>query len=163
VRVEQGRVFADERGAFSEIYRASAMPMEFVQSNHSFSRAGALRGLHWHEHQADLWYLVRGRLQVGLVDLRTQSDPPLADSFVLEAGERTAVFIPPGVAHGYLALTDIDLIYWVTSEYDPSDEHGIAWDDPALGIEWQLDGAPVLSDRDRGNPRLRWDALPAFS
>jgi dTDP-4-dehydrorhamnose 3,5-epimerase len=163
VRIERPVTFEDERGRFAELYRAQAMPASFAQANHSFSRRGALRGLHWHRGQADLWYLVRGRAQVGLVDLRTPSDPPLAETFVLDADEPTVVYIPPGVAHGYLALTDIDLIYWVTSEYDPSDEHGIAWDDPRLGIAWQLDGAPIVSRRDRTNPPLEWEAVPAFS
>jgi dTDP-4-dehydrorhamnose 3,5-epimerase len=82
---------------------------------------------------------------------------------VLDAAEPTAVYIPRGVAHGYLALTDLDLVYLVTHEYDPQDEHGVAWDDPTLAIPWQLDGVPVVSERDRNNPTLQWERIPSFS
>jgi len=75
----------------------------------------------------------------------------------------TVVFVPPGVAHGYLALTDLDVIYWVTSEYDPSDEHGVAWNDPTLAIPWRIDTEPVVSERDAGNPKLDWELVPEFS
>jgi dTDP-4-dehydrorhamnose 3,5-epimerase len=163
VVVERPRVFADERGRFCEIYRQAAMPAPFVQSNHSFSARGALRGLHYHQRQSDLWYLVRGRAQVALADLRGGAGDPVVATFTLDAAHPAVVYIPSGVAHGYLALTDIDLIYWVTSEYDPADELGVAWDDPSLAVPWQLDGEPILSDRDRANPQLRWDAIPAFS
>ena len=73
------------------------------------------------------------------------------------------MFIPPGVAHGYLALTDLDVIYWVTGEYDPGDEHGVAWNDPTLGIPWQIDTEPVVSERDAKNPGLDWELVPTFS
>jgi dTDP-4-dehydrorhamnose 3,5-epimerase len=87
----------------------------------------------------------------------------VTQTFVLDGETPTAVYVPSGVAHGYLALTQIDLIYWVTSEYDPGDEHGVAWDDPTLAIDWQLDAAPLLSERDAQNPALQWDLIPAFS
>ena len=73
------------------------------------------------------------------------------------------MFIPPGVAHGYLALTDLDVIYWVTGEYDPGDEHGVAWNDPTLAIPWQIDAEPVVSERDAKNPGLDWELVPTFS
>jgi len=82
---------------------------------------------------------------------------------VLDGDTPTVVYVPPGVAHGYLALTQIDLIYWVTREYDPDDENGVAWDDPTLAIGWQLDRPPVVSERDSRNPGLQWDLIPAFS
>jgi dTDP-4-dehydrorhamnose 3,5-epimerase len=163
VRVWRPQVHADERGRFVEVFRAAGLPEATVQSNHSRSAAGVLRGLHFHRHQADLWYLVSGRAQVALADLRMRRPAPPTDTFVLSSDVPTAVYVPPGVAHGYLALTEIDLIYWVTREYDPADEHGVAWDDPTLAIEWQLDGPPIVSDRDAGNPRLEWDRIPAFS
>jgi dTDP-4-dehydrorhamnose 3,5-epimerase len=163
VLIWRPQVHGDSRGRFVEVYRAAAMPEAFAQSNHSHSAAGVLRGLHYHRHQADLWYLATGRAQVALVDLRRRGAAPVVHSFVLDGDTPTAVYVPAGVAHGYLALTAIDLIYWVTREYDPADEQGIAWDDPALGIEWQLDGAPVVSERDAQNPRLEWDRIPAFS
>jgi dTDP-4-dehydrorhamnose 3,5-epimerase len=162
VRIWRPQVHADARGRFVEVFRSAAMPA-MAQSNHSRSDAGVLLGLHYHRHQADLWYLVTGRAQVGLADLRRRGGTPVTDTFVLDGDVPTAVYVPPGVAHGYLALTRIDLIYWVTREYDPDDEQGVAWDDPALGIDWQLDGQPVVSDRDAQNPALQWDLIPAFS
>lgn len=150
----------DDRGRFVEIVRNREWPAVFVQSNHSSSRAGVLRGIHWHRSQSDLWYLVRGTLQVALVDLRDRGDP-VTTTWTWSAESPSALFIPPGVAHGFLALTDVDLIYWVSAEYDASDEFGLAWDDPALGIDWQMSD-PVLSERDRTNQRLSWAEIPEF-
>jgi dTDP-4-dehydrorhamnose 3,5-epimerase len=162
-RIWRPQVHGDSRGRFVEVFRAASLPEPMAQSNHSRSAAGVLRGLHYHRHQADLWYLVTGRAQVGLADLRAGAGVPVTHTFVLDGDTPTAVYVPPGVAHGYLALTEIDLIYWVTREYDPEDENGIAWDDPTLAIDWQLDGPPVVSERDTQNPRLQWDLIPAFS
>ena len=163
VRIWRPQVHGDSRGRFVEVFRAAALPEPMAQSNHSRSAKGVLRGLHYHRHQADLWYLVAGRAQVGLADLRAGSGVPVTDSFVLDGDTPTAVYVPSGVAHGYLALTEIDLIYWVTREYDPDDENGVAWDDPTLAIDWRLDGRPVVSERDSRNPGLQWDLIPAFS
>ena len=163
VEIWRPQVHGDDRGRFVEVFRAAALPEPMAQSNHSRSAPGVLRGLHYHRDQADLWYLVAGRAQVGLADLRAGEGVPVTHSFVLDGGTPTAVYVPPGVAHGYLALTEIDLIYWVTREYDPDDENGVAWDDPTLAIAWQLDGPPVVSERDARNPRLQWDLIPAFS
>ena len=163
VRIVTLDVYGDLRGRFCEIFRSAAMPETFVQANHSRSAAGVLRGLHYHEHQADLWYVPAGRAQVGLADLRVRGGTPPTESFVLDAAQPTTVFIPPGVAHGYLALTDLDVIYWVTGEYDPGDEHGVAWNDPTLAIPWQIDAEPVVSERDAKNPGLDWELVPTFS
>lgn len=163
VRIWRPQVHGDDRGRFVEVFRAASLPEPMAQSNHSRSAAGVLRGLHYHRHQADLWYLVSGRAQVGLADLRNGEGVPVTHSFVLDGDAPTAVYVPAGVAHGYLALTEIDLIYWVTREYDPDDENGVAWDDPTLAIDWRLDGPPVVSERDARNPRLQWDLIPAFS
>jgi dTDP-4-dehydrorhamnose 3,5-epimerase len=163
VRIVTLDVYGDLRGRFCEIFRSAAMPETFVQANHSRSAAGVLRGLHYHQHQADLWYVPAGRAQVGLADLRVRGGTPPTESFVLDAAQPTTVFIPPGVAHGYLALTDLDVIYWVTGEYDPGDEHGVAWNDPTLAIPWQIDADPVVSERDAKNPGLDWELVPTFS
>jgi len=163
VRIWRPQVHGDDRGRFVEVFRAATLPEPMAQSNHSRSARGVLRGLHYHRNQADLWYLVAGRAQVGLADLRAGEGVPVTHSFVLDGDTPTAVYVPAGVAHGYLALTEIDLIYWVTREYDPDDENGVAWDDPTLAIDWQLDGPPIVSERDAGNPRLQWDLIPAFS
>ncbi len=162
VRLRRLQAHRDRRGSFTEIFRAAELQgSDFVQANHSRSRQGVLRGLHFHTQQADLWYVSSGRIQVALADLRRRMPAPKTTTFVLAADEPAALYIPPGVAHGYLALNDADLIYWVTHEYDGSDEHGIAWDDPTLGIPWQI-RAPVLSERDAANPGLRWDEIPSF-
>lgn len=153
---------SDERGRFVEICRSSDFPDLFVQANHSRSAAGVLRGLHWHRHQADLWYVIRGRIRVVMADLRVQVARPSVVTLEMDGDEPASLYIPPGVAHGFLALTPVDLTYWVTAEYDASDEHGLAWDDPTLAVDWGI-AAPVLSERDRNNPPLSWDAIAAFS
>ena len=139
----------DERGFFTEIARFG----DYRQANHSHSRRGVLRGLHYHLNQADLWYVVRGTVQVALVDLRDRASKPAVATLTVGDTSPCTVYIPPRVAHGFLAVTDVDLVYLVTQEYDASDEHGLAWDDPALAIPWALPD-PILSDRDRNNPRL---------
>ena len=151
----------DERGRFAETYRRSwfAAGREMVQANRSDKQAGALVGLHYHLHQADYWYVPRGRARVVLHDLR-EGSPTDAATLVLEIGdgEERGVFIPPGVAHGFAALTDLTITYLVDAYYNPEDELGVAWDDPAVAADWGVTD-PTLSDRDRKNPR-RGD-LPA--
>ncbi len=151
----------DDRGTFAEIVRAPDLPVGLVQASHSRSKAGVLRGLHFHRVQADLWYLVRGRAQIALADLRQGDRAPAVMTFTLDADAPTTVFIPSGVAHGYLALTDIDMLYWTSELWDPSDEHGLAWDDATLRIPWERSD-PILSERDRNNPALVWDEIPEF-
>ena len=153
---------ADERGSFRELWRAAAFPDQgFVQANLSSSAAGVLRGLHLHRRQDDLWIVGSGRAFVALVDVR----PPLdgsGPSAIVETSELAAddwVLIPTGVAHGFLALDPLELIYLVTNEYDGSDELGFAWDDPDVAVAWPSlsatpDGRPILSGRDGTNPPL---------
>jgi dTDP-4-dehydrorhamnose 3,5-epimerase len=163
VAIRTSETHADTRGRFVEIFRAACMPRTFAQSNHSRSEPGVLRGLHYHQHQDDLWYVVSGRAQVALADLRDQCSPPLVETHVLDGERPSTVYIPRGVAHGYLALTQLDLVYWVTAEYDPDDELGVAWDDPTLAVPWRLTGQPLLSERDARNPALRWELIPSFA
>src|SRR5690606_17249652 len=127
---------------------------ERVQTNRSDSKAGVLRGLHYHHRQVDYWYVPFGRIRVGLADLRPSS-PTYLQSAVLELGDHNPVglFIPIGVAHGFAALTDATLTYLVDNYYDNSDENGVAWDDPQLRVPWDI-AAPVLSQRDLANPYL---------
>ncbi len=153
VRLSPGVVNADRRGFFTEVFREGDLGMRFVQANHSHSEAGVLRGLHYHRRQADAWYMVSGTAQVALADLRDPGSPPVVATLELTGGQPATLLIPPGVAHGFLALTDIDLIYWVTHPYDASDEFGVAWDDPALRVPWARSD-PILSDRDASAPRL---------
>lgn len=152
---------ADDRGRFVEILRVAELPENFVQANHSTSKRGVLRGLHYHRKQADLWYVIAGRAQVALVDLRAGSGTPTVETLVLSSEEPASLYIPAGVAHGFAALSDVELLYFVTAEYDASDEHGLAWNDPQLAIDWELTD-PVLSERDRANAPLNWDDIPRF-
>ena len=142
--------FSDERGSFAEIARASTSGLDFLQASHSHSTAGVLRGLHYHRVQTDLWYLAVGRARIALVDLRGGEEGLTTMTWVADAAEPATVLIPAGVAHGYLALTDIDMLYLTTTEFDPGDEFGIAWNDPRLAIPWEV-SEPLLSDRDRSN------------
>jgi dTDP-4-dehydrorhamnose 3,5-epimerase len=160
----------DLRGSFRELWRASAgfdldprwtgaEDARFVQANLSASAAGVLRGLHYHRHQLDHWIVASGRALVALVDVRPAAagiGPAVVETRELAADG--TVTIPVGVAHGFLALEPLELIYLVTNEYDGSDELGFAWDDPAVGVPWPAcptsDGRPILSERDQLNPSL---------
>lgn len=153
--------FTDERGSFAELARLSELPIGFEQVSHSHSRAGVLRGLHFHRAQSDLWYLASGEAQICLVDLRDETLGARVHAWETSAAEPCTVLIPPGVAHGYLALTDIDMLYLTSHAWDPEDEFGLAWDDPQLQIPWKISD-PVLSQRDNDNPTLNWQSIPAF-
>ncbi len=150
-------VHGDERGRFVETYRRSWLPLgrEMVQGNRSEKQAGAVVGLHYHLHQADYWYVLRGRVRVVLHDLRQGSPTDGATEHVdLDGAEDRGLFIPPGVAHGFASLTDVLLWYLVDGYYNPADELGVAWDDPDIAADWGV-ADPVLSARDRSNPRRR--------
>jgi dTDP-4-dehydrorhamnose 3,5-epimerase len=156
-------VHGDPRGRFVETYRRHWLPLgrEMVQANRSEKAAGAVVGLHYHLHQADYWYVLRGTARVVLHDLRQGSATDGATEVLeLTGDEDRGLFIPPGVAHGFAALTDVLLWYLVDGYYNPADELGLAWDDPALGVDWGIDD-PIVSDRDRANPR-RGDIVPGL-
>ncbi len=158
VQIANLRVFADERGQFMEIFRQEWFPQVSwakLQSNRSNSKANVLRGLHYHFHQVDYWYVPFGRIRAGLVDLRRHS-PTFMAVQTIEMGEENNIglFIPIGVAHGFYALTDCTLNYFVNNYYDNSDEFGVAWNDPALGVYWGNTDDPALSPRDINNPML---------
>ena len=153
--------YEDSRGYFIEIFREDLLKEKFVQANHSHSRGGVLRGLHYHRKQSDAWYVVAGEAQAMLVDLRTKVDPPKVASVDLVDKDPKVIYIPPGVAHGFLAVTDVDLVYWVTNYYDSTDEFGVAWDDPVIAAPWR-NREPILSDRDRDNPQLNWGSIQSF-
>ena len=156
VAVRPLTVHQDERGCFVETYREEWFPgrPHMVQGNRADSQAGVLRGLHFHRHQADYWYVTAGRILVVLADLRPGS-PTQGRTATLEIGDGApfGVYIPPGVAHGYFALTACTMTYLVDQTYDPQDELGVTWDDPDLAIAWPGD-APILSPRDQENPRV---------
>ncbi len=157
--------FTDERGRFTELFRKEWFPQREwtnIQSNRSESRAGVLRGLHYHFNQVDYWYVVSGRIRVGLADLRRSSASyRVTETIDLDAADNRGLFIPVGVAHGFLALTDVTLIYTVDNYYDGRDEFGLAWNDPALIVPWNFNSEPTLSDRDLGNPLF--NAIPTES
>ncbi|MGH9089592.1 MAG: dTDP-4-dehydrorhamnose 3,5-epimerase family protein [Acidimicrobiales bacterium] len=160
--VVESDVHGDERGRFVETYRRQWFPLgrEMVQANRSEKAAGAVVGLHYHLHQADYWYVLRGRARVVLHDLRQGSPTDgVTDVLELDGAEDRGLFIPPGVAHGFASLTDVLLWYLVDGYYNPADELGLAWDDPVLAIDWGIE-APVLSSRDQANP-LRADIADA--
>jgi dTDP-4-dehydrorhamnose 3,5-epimerase len=156
VQIVPLRRFADDRGYFFESYRRAWIPgvRDMVQGNVSFSKAGVLRGLHYHFKQADFWLVPSGRVLAGLYDLR-RSSPTRGEKETLEMGEERplGLYIPKGVAHGFRALADSFMTYLVDEYYDNSDEQGVRWDDPALGIDWGA-GSPIVSERDRKNPSL---------
>ncbi len=137
---------ADERGWFSELARASALPKPIRQANLSRSLRGVIRGLHYHERgQDDLFVCLEGMVRVVVLDRTT------GQAFSEDIGDENpvAIYVPGIHAHGYEALTDALFTYLVTEEYDPADpdEHGIAWDDPRVKHLWSTE-APILSARD---------------
>jgi len=152
----------DERGFFIESYRRNWFPggREMIQGNRGDRRGGAIVGLHYHLHQADYWYVPFGSARVVLHDLRTGS-PTEGKTLTIDLGsepgtpgaehDHRGVYIPPGVAHGFAALTDMTITYLVDGYYNPADELGVAWDDPAIAADWGVTD-PVVSARDQANP-----------
>ena len=158
------RVFGDARGFFMETWNAAAfaeagLELNFAQDNHSHSQRGVLRGLHFQNPgpQGKLVRVTRGAVFDVAVDLRRSS--PHFGQWVgveLSADNRRMFWVPEGFAHGFLTLADdTDFLYKCTAPYAAQSEHTLAWNDPAVGIEWPLDGAePVLSQKDARGVRL---------
>lgn len=160
-------VFGDHRGFFMETFRQSffdeTLPgIQFVQDNHSKSRQGILRGLHYQltQPQGKLVRVVQGEIYDVAVDMRANS-PTFGQSVgvVLSADNKHQLWVPPGFAHGFYVISDTaEMVYKCSDYYSPSDEHSLLWSDPALAINWPLvvaAGAPVLSDKDRDAKCLR--------
>lgn len=155
----------DDRGFFSETWNARefaahGLPTGFVQDNHSLSRdPGVLRGLHFQtppSAQVKLVRVVRGAILDVVVDIRRGS-PTFGQHVKVELSARNwrQLLVPEGFAHGTLSLEpDTEVIYKVTAHYDPACDAGIAWDDPALGIDWGRTEGLILSAKDRAHPRL---------
>lgn len=164
-------VHADERGFFAETWRADRWPEHgvdagFVQDNHSRSKRGTLRGMHFQTSpgQAKLVRCARGAVLDVAVDLRAGS-PTFGEweGFELDDVNMRQLFVPIGFAHGFLVLSDeADFTYRCSNYYDPATEAGIAFDDPDVGIAWPGDIELVVSERDRQAPRLAEvaDSLP---
>ena len=163
VLLMEPRAFEDHRGFFLEIYhlrkyRACGINRPFVQDNHSHSRRGTLRGLHYQlkNPQGKLIYVLRGEVFDVAVDIRRGS-PTFGrwTGTVLSEENRHQLYVPEGFAHGFYVLSETaDVLYKCTDLYAPGDEYGILWSDPDIGIDWP-DQAPVLSQKDAASPRLR--------
>jgi dTDP-4-dehydrorhamnose 3,5-epimerase len=166
------KVFADPRGAFFEswnerAFAAAGIDARFVQENVSLSRRHVLRGLHYQvsQVQGKLVRVLAGKIFDVVVDLR-RSSPSFGRSLhvTLDAEEPRSLWVPEGFAHGFLALADDTRVqYKVTDFWAPQAERTLAWDDPALGIEWPLPAqvVPILSDKDRrGQPLAKAETFP---
>lgn len=158
VLIIEPKVFGDARGFFMETWNAAAfaeagLTVTFVQDNHSRSQKGVLRGLHFQNPgpQGKLVRVTCGAVFDVAVDLRKSS--PTFGQWVgveLTAANHRMLWVPEGFAHGFLTLEDdTDFLYKCTAPYAPSSEHTLAWDDPAVGIEWPVAGLdPIVSDKD---------------
>jgi dTDP-4-dehydrorhamnose 3,5-epimerase len=164
VLIFEPKVFGDERGFFFEPYNkrafreASGLDVEFVQDNHSRSRSGVLRGLHYQirQPQGKLVRVSAGEVYDVAVDVR-RSSPTFAKwvGFHLDAVSKRMAWIPPGFAHGFLVLSEYaEFLYKTTDYYAPEHERVVRWDDPRLGIAWPLAGEPILAARDAAAPGL---------
>lgn len=171
VLIFEPRVFGDARGFFMETWNAAAfaaagLDLTFVQDNHSRSQKGVLRGLHFQNPcpQGKLVRVTRGAVFDAVVDLR-KSSPTFGQwtGVELSAENKRMFWVPEGFAHGFLTLEDdTDFLYKCTAPYAPQTEHTLAWDDPAVGIEWPDIGmVPLVSEKDgRG---LTLGDVPVFA
>jgi dTDP-4-dehydrorhamnose 3,5-epimerase len=166
------RVFGDARGYFYESWRedkfsAAGITARFVQDNHSHSVRNTLRGLHYQiqRPQGKLLRVTKGEVFDVAVDIR-RSSPRFGQwvGVVLSEANRQMLWVPPGFAHGYLALSEeIDFLYKCTDVYSPQHERAIRWNDARLGIQWPLSGesGPLLSEKDSTAPLF--DQAESFS
>lgn len=166
VKIVRPKKFGDRRGFFSEVYsrkawREAGLDYDFVQDNHSYSaEVGVIRGLHFQLApfaQDKLVRVARGRILDVAVDLRAGSSSFGRHVAVeLSAQNWRQLLVPVGFAHGFCTLEpDTEVLYKVTEVYSPAHDRGLAFDDPALGVDWGIDPAKaVLSDKDRRHPRL---------
>lgn len=165
VKLIEPKVFTDERGFFMEtfqkrVFSEAGLPTEFVQDNHSGSRQGILRGLHYQlkHSQGKLVRVVVGEVFDVAVDLR-KSSPTFGQwtGAVLSAENKRGLWVPPGFGHGYYVMSDwAEFVYKVTDFYAPEWERTILWNDPQIGIEWPLVNGqmPVVSGKDAAGKLL---------
>ncbi len=164
VLILEPKVARDQRGFFSETWNDRAYKdvlgksVSFVQDNHSQSRSGVIRGLHYQiqQRQGKLVRVSRGKIFDVAVDIR-RSSPTYGKWTGTELSDdnHRQLWVPVGFAHGFLVLSDVaDVIYKVTDYYAPEHERSIKWDDPTIAIEWPLDGEPIVSNRDRDGALL---------
>jgi dTDP-4-dehydrorhamnose 3,5-epimerase len=155
-------IFRDSRGFFMETYNRAKFAEigindSFVQDNHSLSRKGTLRGFHYqlHRPQAKLCRVVEGEAFDVALDIRRGS-PTFGQwaGLILSAREHNQLYIPTGFAHSFLALTEsVQLLYKCSDLYDPADERGILWNDPAIHVPWEIT-SPLVSEKDQKFPTL---------
>lgn len=164
VLIIEPKVFGDDRGFFYESFNARAFAeatgstRQFVQDNHSRSTRGVLRGLHYQIEQAQgkLVRVTAGEVLDIAVDIR-RSSPTFGQwaGVRLSAQNHRQLWVPPGFAHGFVVLSEsADFLYKTTNYYAPSAERCIRWDDPQLAIDWELEGAPILSAKDQNGKAL---------
>lgn len=174
VLVLKPSVFGDQRGFFYESFNAldfqaaTGLSVQFVQDNHSLSKKGILRGLHFQtQHtQGKLVRVIKGKVFDVAVDLRKAS-PSFGKWVAQELSEENylQMWIPAGFAHGFLVLSEsAEFLYKTTDYYDPSSEICLLWNDPTVGIQWPLNGlgvdTPLLNTKDQAG--LSWQAIPKF-
>jgi len=154
-------IFPDERGYFKETYsrnKYAALGLEdvFVQDNISRSHRNVLRGMHYDMRVAKLVQCLVGKIFDVIVDAREDSATFLQwEGYELTEHNHLQIYVPRGFAHGFLALSDEVIVSYKQSEhFDPNHERGLAWDDPAIGIAWPLDGEPIISGKDRTWPHV---------
>ena len=153
------QAFGDKRGRFVETFRKEWFPQrswEKFQFNRSDSMTGVLRGLHYHHHQVDYWIVAQGRIRAAMVDIRPFSPSFLTTQTIeISAANNLGLFIPVGVAHGFVTLEDATLTYVVDNYYDGGrDENGVAWNDPDFNLDWGYP-EPIVSKRDQLNPLFK--------
>ena len=172
VFIMESKVFGDERGWFTESFnaedfaKATGLDVQFVQDNHSFSHQWTLRGLHYQleQTQGKLVRVVAGSVFDVVVDIRKDSSSYGKWSGVeLAAQNHKQLWVPPGLAHGFLVTSEIaEVLYKTTDYYHPQSEACLVWNDPVVGIEWPLPPGvqPNMNAKDAAG--LLWDAAPKF-
>lgn len=163
VKIVKPKVFGDERGFFLETFEQKRyqqmldINFNFVQDNHSRSQKGVLRGLHFQKQnpQGKLVRVVRGQVYDVVVDIRKDSKTfGKWISIILSEENKTQLWIPPGLAHGFVVLSDIaDFEYKCTNYYDPKSEESLLWNDPTVNIDWPITN-PILSTKDKQGKTL---------
>ena len=165
VLILEPKVFGDDRGFFYESYNqqafqaATGLDVTFVQDNHSKSARNVLRGLHYQveQPQGKLVRVVQGEVFDVAVDIRKGSKTfGLWVGQILSAENKKQLWVPPGLAHGFVVLSETaEFLYKTTDYYAPSHERCIAWNDPDLAIDWQMQGEPLLSAKDAAGVAFR--------
>ena len=165
VLIIEPRIFGDDRGFFFESYNEKSfaektgISPKFVQDNHSLSTKNVLRGLHYQiqETQGKLVRVISGEVLDIAVDIR-RSSPTFGQwaSCLLSGENKRQFWVPEGFAHGFVVLSDsAEFLYKTTNYYAPQYDRVILWNDPDLGVDWQLKGEPILSDKDKAGKRFK--------